>query len=138
MTPPPPPPPSLPFSLHFRRSLEELIFFSIAKVWLLAENSYLRFSGGRALETLVKQHEEMSLFLKHFADKQHFPVFSDTTVDITMPVSCMASSQAILIKAFRCRTRSDHVTRNALAVRNNEAYGQGNGLRSYCTVLRYH
>ena len=67
--------PSLPFSLHFRRSLEELVFFSIAKVRLLAENSYLRFSGGRALETLVKQHAEMSLFVKHFADKQHFPVF---------------------------------------------------------------
>ena len=44
-------------------------------MWLLAENSYLRFSGGRALETLVKQHAEMSLFVKHFADKQHFPVF---------------------------------------------------------------
>ena len=25
------------------------------------------------------------------------------------------------------QTRSDHVTRNALAARNNEAYGQGNG-----------
>ena len=49
-----------------RRSLGEVIF-SIAKVWLL--------SGGRALETLVKQHEEMSLFVKHAADKQHFPVF---------------------------------------------------------------
>ena len=107
-------------------------------MWLLAENSYLRFSGGRALETLVKQHAEMSLFLKHFADKQQFPVFSDTTVDITMPIHCMESSHAIFIKAFRWRTRSDYVTRKVLAVRNNEAYGQGNGLQSYRTVLRYH
>ena len=50
-------------------------FFSIAKVGLLAGNSYLRFSGGRALETLVKQHAGVSLFVKHFADKQHFLVF---------------------------------------------------------------
>ena len=49
-----------------RRSLEELIF-SIAKVWL-------RF-GGRALETLAKQRAELSLFVKHVANKQHFPVF---------------------------------------------------------------
>ena len=98
-------------------------------MWLLAGNSYLRFSGGRALETLVKQHAEMSLFVKHFADKQHFPslFFSDTTEDIAMPSPCMASSHDISIKAFRWRTRSDHVTRNALAARNNEAYGQGNG-----------
>ena len=37
---------------------------------------------------------------------------------------------------FRWRTRSDHVTRNALAARNNEAYGQGNGRQSFRTVLR--
>ena len=37
---------------------------------------YLRFSGGRALETLVmKQHAEMSLFVKHVADKEQFPLF---------------------------------------------------------------
>ena len=41
--------------LHFRRSL--------------------RFSGDRALETLVKRHAEMTLFVKHVADKQQFPVF---------------------------------------------------------------
>ena len=40
---------------------------------------------GRALEILVKQHAEMSLFLKHVADKQQFPVFSNAAVDITMP-----------------------------------------------------
>ena len=43
---------------------------------------------------------------------------------------CWASSHAIS-QAFRWRiekkTRSDHVTRNALVARNNEAYGQGNG-----------
>ena len=31
--------------------------------------------GINALEILVKQHAEMSLFVKHIADKQHFPVF---------------------------------------------------------------
>ena len=30
-------------------------------MWLLAGNSYLRFLGGRALETLVKQHAETSM-----------------------------------------------------------------------------
>ena len=39
---------------------------------------------------------------------------------------------------FRWRTRSDHVTRNALAARNNAAYGQGNGRQSFRTVFRYH
>ena len=59
----------------------------------------------------------MSLFVKHFADKQQFPVsVSDTTVDIAMPNPCTVSSLAILVEA-----RSDHVTRNALAARNNEA-----------------
>ena len=32
-------------------------------------------TGGRAFEILVKQHPEMSLFVKHVADKQQFPVF---------------------------------------------------------------
>ena len=36
------------------------------------------------------------------------------------------------------RTRSDHVTRNALAARNNEAYVQGNGRQSFYTVSRCH
>ena len=48
---------------------------SRAKVWLLAGDKYLRFSGGRALDTLVKQHAEMSLFVKHVANKQHVPIF---------------------------------------------------------------
>ena len=30
------------------------------------------------------------------------------------------------------------MTRNTLAARNNEAYGQGNGRQSFRTVLRYH
>ena len=34
------------------------------------------------------------------------------------------------------KTRWDHVTRNALAALNNEAFEQGNGRRSFCTVLR--
>ena len=80
----------------------------------------------------------MSLFVKHVADKQHFPVLSDATVDIAMPSPCTSSSHAISVKAFRWRTRSDHVTRNALAARNNAAYRQGNGRQSFRTVLRYH
>ena len=51
----------------------ELVFF-IAKVcFFLGINIYN--SGGRTLETLVKQHPEVSLFVKQVADKQHFPVF---------------------------------------------------------------
>ena len=47
----------------------------------------------------------MSLFVKHFADKQQFPVsVSDTTVDIAMPNPCTASSLAILVEAFRWHT----------------------------------
>ena len=34
------------------------------------------------------------------------------------------------------KTRSDHVSGNALAARNNKDYGQGNGSQSFCTVLR--
>ena len=68
--------------------------------------------------------------------------FSDATrtVDIAMPSPCTAFSHAVSVKAsaFRWRTRKDHVTRNALAARNNEAYGQGNGRQSFRTVLRYH
>ena len=100
----------------------------------------MRFSGGRTLETLVKQHEEISLFVKQVADKQHFPVFSYASVDIAMPCPSKASSHAISVKAFRWRTRSDHVTRNALAARNNKAYGQGkttdSGSVQFFTTIR--
>ena len=44
-------------------------------MWLFAGDEYLRFLGGRALETLVRQLAEMSLFVKHVADKQHFPFY---------------------------------------------------------------
>ena len=75
----------------------------------------------------------MSLFVKHFADKQQFPVsVSDTTVDIAMPNPCTASSIPSQSwsrhfggipegKKKKKKTRSDHVTRNALAAQNNEA-----------------
>ena len=46
--------------------------FSMAKIWLLAGDYYLWFSGGRVLEILVKQHADMSLFVKHIVDKQQF------------------------------------------------------------------
>ena len=67
-----------------------------------------------------------------------FLFFSHATADIVMPSPCAASSHAVLVKAFRWRTRSDHVIRNALATRNSAAYGQGNGRKSFRTVLRYH
>ena len=79
-------------------------------MWLL--------SGGRALETLVKQHAEMSLFVKHVADKHYISLFfPDATVDIAIPSLCTASSHAVSVKAFRWRTRSDHVTRKARIMR---------------------
>ena len=87
----------------------------------------MQFSGVRALKTVVKQHGEMSVFVKHVADKQHSLFFSDASVDIAMPSPCSASSHAISVKAFQWRTRSDHMTRKASAARNNAAYGQGNG-----------
>ena len=43
---------------------------------------------------------------------------SDATVDVGVPSPCTASSYPISVKAFRWRTRPDHVTRNALAARN--------------------
>ena len=55
-----------------------------------------------------------------------------------MPSPFSEPSHVISVKAFRWRTRSDHVTRKALAARNNEAYGQGNGRQSFRTVFRYH
>ena len=56
----------------------------------------------------MKQHPEMSLFVKHVADKQQFrvkipPFFSDAKVDIAMPSPCSACSHAISVKAFRWR-----------------------------------
>ena len=44
----------------------------MAKIWLLAGDYYLWFSGDRVLEILVKQHADMSLFVKHIVDKQQF------------------------------------------------------------------
>ena len=89
----------------------------------------------------MKQHAEMSLFVKLVADKQinNSLFFSDATVDIAMPSPCTASSHAIPVKAFRWRTRLDHVTRNALAARNNKAYGQGKtadsgSVQSFATI----
>ena len=44
----------------------------MAKIWILAGDYYLWLSGGRVLGILVKQHAEMSLFVKHIVDKQQF------------------------------------------------------------------
>ena len=55
------------------------------------------------------------------------------------PLSEHLEQASISVKRdLRKKTRSDHVTQNALAARNNEAYGQANGKQSFCTVLRYH
>ena len=100
----------------------------------------MRFSGGRAFEILVKQHPEMSLFVKHVADKQQSratnPCFS-MTLRYTLP--CLVPSLVMHFGGVsEKKIRSDHVTQNALAAQNNEAYGQANGRQSFCTVLRYH
>ena len=57
---------------------------------------------------------------------------------LTLPSPFSVPSHVISVKAFRWRTRSDHVTRKTLAARNNEACGQGNGRQSFRTVFRYH
>ena len=76
----------------------------------------------------------MSVFVKHVADKQQFHV--------TIP--CFSLTLRRLPTQSRSRhfggvsekkTRSDPVTRNASAARDNEAYGQGNGRQSYCTAF---
>ena len=51
-------------------------------------------------------------------------------VGISLPSPCTATSQAFLVSAFQWRIQddknpSDHVTRNALAARNNETWGLG-------------
>ena len=95
----------------------------------------MRFSGGRALEILATLRDVT--VCKHVADKKQFHV--------TIP--CFSLTLWRLPTQSRSRhfggvcekkTRSDHVTRNASAARNNEACGQGNGRQSFCTVLRYH
>ena len=47
-----------------------------------------------------------------------------------VPVRCLPT-QGILV----AYTRSDHVTRNEIAARNNEAYGQGNGKQSFAIII---
>ena len=44
--------------------------------------------------------------------------------------------EGIWVAYLRKLTRSDKVTRNALAARNNEAYGQGNGRQSLSAVFK--
>ena len=44
--------------------------------------------------------------------------------------------QGISVVYLRQKTRSDHVSGNALAARNNKDQGQGNGSQSFCKVLR--
>ena len=65
--------------------------------------------------------------------------FSEAKVDIAMPSPCSASAHAISVKAFRWRIWekycSVHVTRNALAALNNEAYMDK--ATTDCTVFLY-
>ena len=98
-------------------------------------------------ELLLTSFEDgdMSPFVKHVAINNNSLFFFVATVDIAMPSPCSASSYAISVNLgqgipvayLRKKTRSDQVTHNALAARNNEAYGQGNCRQSFCTVLQY-
>ena len=54
-----------------------------------------------------------------------------------MPSPCTASPHAISVKALRWRTRSDHVTRNVLAARNNAAHGQKMKAKKYRDTFLY-
>ena len=86
----------------------------------------------------------MSLFVKQVADKQQFPVFlwrygRHCHAYSLYGVFPRNLGQGISVAYLRKKnTRSDHMTRKALAARNNEAYGQGNGRQSIYTVLRCH
>ena len=106
------------------------------------------FSGGHALEIVVKQNAEMSLlpinynslFFSFLATvdivytfyKSFLPLSTYgsrgrlvASPDIATPSPCTASSEAFSVKAFgwriRDKTSSDHVTRNALTAQINEA-----------------
>ena len=69
----------------------------------------------------MKQHAEMSLFVKHVADKQQFPVSF-----LTLHSARHSQSRSRHFGGIpeEKKTRPDHVTRNELAARDNEAYGQ--------------
>ena len=89
----------------------------------------------------MKQHLEMSLFVNTLSINNNSLFFSDAKVDITMPSPCSASSHAFSVNAFRWRiwenTRTDHVTQNALATQNNEAYGQGKVMADSLSVQSF-
>ena len=81
----------------------------------------------------MKQHAEMSLFVKHVADNQHFPVFLGRHCHAYSLYGVFPSRSRHFGGVSEKKTLSRTVTRNALAVRNNEAYGQGNGRKSFAT-----
>ena len=94
----------------------------------------------------MKQDPDMSLFVKHVADKQQslrqYPVFlwrygrhCGLVPVRRLPTQSQSRHFGSVSEK---KTRSEHVTQNALAARNNEAYGQANGRQSFSTVLRYH
>ena len=128
--------------LHFRRSLQKPSFFqseNLASCWGLI---FVIFRGSCPRNTSETTRRDVIVCKTLCPINNNSLFFSDATLDIAMPIPCKASSHAISGKAFRWRvwenkTPSHHVTRTALAARNNEAYGQRNGRQSFCTVLRY-
>ena len=79
----------------------------------------------------------MSLFVKHVADKQQFHVTIPCFSLRLRRLPTQSQSRHFSGVSEKKKPRSDHVTRNASAARNNEAYRQGNGRQSFCTVLPY-
>ena len=85
----------------------------------------------------MKQHEEISLFVKQVADKQHFPVFLWRYGRHCHAYSLYGAFPRNLGQGISvANSLGPRDPRKALATRNNEAYGQGNGRQSFRTVLR--
>ena len=83
----------------------------------------------------MKQHAGMSLFVKHVADKQQFPVSFLTLHSARHSQSWSRHFGGIPEEK---KTRPDHVTRNELAARDNEAYGQVTADRRSVQSFPYH
>ena len=91
----------------------------------------LRFCHPVWLNRLTPTGEERPIErykARHYEQRTLLP-FKKTVIDL------------VLVKAFcwpiRDKTRSDHMTQNALATQNNEALWEGNGRQLLCTVLCY-
>ena len=81
----------------------------------------------------MKQHAEMSLFVKHVADKQQFPVSF-----LTLHSARHSQSRSRHFGGIPegKKTRPDHVTRNELAARVMRPTDNSSHRRqAFCTVL---